>query len=163
MAGTLKPWAYAAWSLLALAGCDNGPLHGSVSELFALTVASEELLRNPEAFQVNYFANRNRGEDLVIQLSVSLAGVNFIPGARVRLEGEYLPGHPRTTVVHLAVGEPTRTLPLVKLGTLNLSQGGAPKQLTSGDFSLSFVDDGSYGSGRTVLGSFAGIALDGGF
>ena len=150
-------------ALLALWGCDNGPLAGSLSELFPLTVAREELIRNNEAFQVSYYANRNRGEDLVAQVSVSLYGVNFVPGARVALEGEYSPGHPRTTVVHLAVGEPTRTMPLVSKGTLDLSSGGAPLQLTSGDFNLAFVSDGTYGSGRTLRGNFGGRALDGGF
>ena len=85
------------------------------------------------------------------------------PGADVPLEGEYAPGHPRAVVAHQTSGEPLRTLPPVVDGDLRLTQGGNPGELTRGDFSLRFEETGGYGSGRTLFGTFSGLAADAGF
>lgn len=157
--------ALGALAACAVAGCiDDSVLQGSLSEIFPLTVSNESVMRNNEAFQVTYLANEPAGVDVVAQLQVSLSGVAFLPGANVQLGGEYAPGHPRCTVIHHADGEAERALAPVAKGTLSLGAGGQPGQGTSGSFSLAFVNDGvSYGSGRTLLGTFNGIAVDAGF
>jgi len=155
-------WALAA--LLTVVGCEgNGTLQGSIGELFSLEVSNEAIERNSEAFQVTYLHNQATAQDIVVQLSVALTGVNFQPGATVDLTGEYAPSHPRCVVIHHADGEPERDLPYIKSGTLKLSGGGDPGQGTSGNFTLSFGDDAGYGAGRTLLGSFNALATDAGF
>ena len=105
----------------------------------------------------------NPSRDMVLRLAVSLVDVEFEPGDRVRLEGEYAPGHARTTVSHLAAGEPLRTLPAVRDGDLHLERGGKSGEATRGTFSLSFEVTTEYGGGRNVHGSFSGVTGDASF
>lgn len=150
------------WALLGC-GRDN-QLSGSVGELFPLGVSRVEVQRNDEALVVSYFANRGVNLDLVIRLSLATRDLELLPGGRVDLAGEYAPGHQRTTVIHAPGGEPARALPPVKKGDLRLSAGGRPDELTRGDFSMLFESTGGdLGQGRTLSGTFAGIALDAGF
>jgi hypothetical protein len=81
----------------------------------------------------------------------------------VDLVGSTDGGVERASLLHNAAGEPARTLPPVQIGSFHLDQGGNPGDLTSGSFSVSFVADGSYGSGRGVTGTFHAVALDGGY
>lgn len=150
-------------AVLALVAC-GGPnsLGGSVSELFPLDISKVDVLRNDEAFQVSYYVNRGTGVDLVARVTVATQGVQLSPGQKIPLDGEYSPGHPRTTVVHLAQGEPLRELPAVAQGDLQLDEGGEPGQTTSGNFSMSF-QAGDYGGGRNLYGSFQAVEQDGGF
>lgn len=143
-------------------GADNS-LGGSVSELFPLEVSQVQILRNGDAFQVSYYRNNGADVDLVARLSVGLAGTSFIPGKSVSLAGEYEPGHQRATVLHLASGEPVRTFPDVKQGDIKLTEGGKIGEETSGTFSLSFVQSGDYGGGRSIHGNFFGKAADAGY
>lgn len=141
---------------------DNS-LGGSVSELFPLDVSRVEVARNPEALQVSYYSSRGEYIDIVVRVTVSTQGVDIQPGRKIDLAGEYQPGHLRTTVIHLAWGEPVRNLPPVKTGDLVVSSGGNPGEGTRGNFSMSFDQGGDLGAGRTLYGTFASTALDGGF
>ncbi len=154
-----------AAGLTAIAvGClGENQLSGSVSELFPLDVSRVEILRNDLALQVSYYNNRGTDIDLVARVTLALDGIDLTPGKNINLAGEYAPGHQRTAVIHLPAGQLSRTLPDVKQGDLQLDKGGAPGQLTQGNFSLSFVADGSYGSGRSMQGKFSGPALDAGY
>jgi hypothetical protein len=149
--------------LCLLPGCGDSTLAGSVSALFALDVSAEVVQRNSEAFQVTYLHNQPTAVDIVAQIGLALSGIAFQPGANVDLSGEYAPGHPRCVVTHHADGEPERALPAVSKGSMHLGSGGDVGEQTSGDFSIAFVNDGSYGSGRTIYGSFGGVAVDAGF
>jgi hypothetical protein len=148
---------------LTVVGCGDTTLSGSLSSLFPLSVSSEVIERNSEAFQVTYLYNEPTAVDVVVSVGLSLTGISFIPGATIQLTGDYLPGHPQCTVVHHAAGEPEVTLPNVSGGTLHLGSGGNPGDSTTGNFVMTFVNDGSYGGGRTLYGSFSGVAVDAGF
>jgi hypothetical protein len=148
---------------LTTVGCGDSTLSGSLSSLFPLTVSDEVILRNSEAFEVTYLYNEPTAIDVVVSVGLSLTGISFIPGATIQLSGDYLPDHPQCTVVHHAAGEPEITLPNVSGGTLHLSSGGNPGDSTTGSFVMTFVNDGSYGGGRTLSGSFSGVAVDAGF
>ena len=155
--------APAVLALCAVAcGVDN-ELGGSVSELFPLEISRVEVRRNVEALQVSYYNNRATEVDLVIRLDVSLRDVALARGTRIDLAGEYAPGHQRTTVAHMAGGEPLKRFPKVKNGDLHLNEGGNPEELTRGDFSMSFEQDQQFGSGRTLVGRFTARARDAGF
>jgi len=151
---------------LAAVGCgigDNG-LTGSLSEVFPLDVSTVAVLRNDQALAVQYQANRDRDIDLVLRFTVALDELPELKaGATVNLVGFTDGGVERASLLHQAAGEPTRTLPAVQIGTFHLDQGGNPGDVTSGSFSVSFVADGSYGSGRGVTGTFHAVALDGGY
>jgi len=150
-------------ALVALAACGGAnSLGGSVSELFPLDISKVEVLRNDEAFQVNYYANRGTGVDLVAKVTVATQDLDLSAGKSIPLDGEYAPGHPRTTVIHLAQGEPVRVLPLVGQGDLKIDKGGQVGEETEGDFSMSF-QAGDYGGGRNLYGSFKAMAQDAGF
>jgi hypothetical protein len=154
-----------ALALLSLAtGCGApNSLGGSLSELFPLEVSRSEVLINDEAFQVSYYNNRGTEVDLVVRVTVVLQGIELKQGKRITLQGEYAPGHQRTTVAHLAGGEPLRLLPPVKKGDLVVDRLGQPGQTTSGHFSMSFGDGGDLGAGRSLSGNFSSVAIDAGF
>ena len=155
---------FLAGPILLTFGCagDNS-LGGSVSELFPLDVSRVEVRRNTEALQVSYYNNRGEDIDLVVRVTVATDGLDLRSGRKINLAGEYQPGHQRTSVIHLAWGEPVRNLPPVKSGDLSLSSGGNPGDGTRGNFSMSFDQGGDFGAGRTLYGNFASTALDGGF
>ncbi|MBI3186034.1 MAG: hypothetical protein HYZ28_28185 [Myxococcales bacterium] len=160
------PKAACAFFALSVLGCrpQGGVLSGSVGELFSLQVSRIELSRNEEAFQVTYLFNRAAELDVVVRITVALKGVDFSPGKRISLDGEYEPGHARTTVVRVPGGEPARRFPPVKKGDLNLGSGGGADEPTDGDFSMVFDSTGGdIGQGRTLVGSFAGTPVDAGF
>jgi hypothetical protein len=154
----------ASAALLAGFGCmgDNS-LGGSMSEVFPLDVSFVDILRNQQAFQVNYYANNGNDVDLVAQVTLSLDGLNFQPGVDVPLQGLDADGGQRTTVLHLAAGSPPEPLPEVSLGDLQLNSGGDVGESTQGNFSMSFVADGGFGGGRTLYGNFSGVAQDAGY
>lgn len=157
-------WIALGLVLGAGAGCgpDNG-LSGSLSELFPLDISRVETVRNTEAFQVSYYANHETSIDLVVQVTVAIPDLNLQSGNKIPLDGEYRPGHQRTTVVHMAAGEPMRQLPPVRRGDLVFSHVGNPGQTTRGNFSMSFGSGGDLGDGRNLSGSFSSTLKDGGF
>jgi len=155
--------ALAAVALVLGCGAGDNSLSGSLGEVFSLDVSTVHVLRNDEAFAVSYEANNGQSIDLVLRFTLALDGVNISPGRTVDLRGMTDGGVVRATFIHQAAGEPTRVLPAVSVGEFSLDEGGNPGQVTSGSFNVSFVNDGSYGSGRGVSGRFHGTALDAGF
>ena len=146
-------------ALLLLTRCSGGnSLTGSVSQIFgSLQFNSVTVWRNDEAFQVSYYFTQFSQTDLVLQLTVELAGLDFSPGKTVDLAGT-VNGTPRTTVVHLDHDQGPVNLPVLRGGTLTLSSGGQPGQETTGSFSLSFVNDTQQlGEGYTASGSFDAV------
>lgn len=153
----------AVLAFVGLACRGDNELSGSVDQLFPLGVSQVDLLRNEQAFQVSYYANRAAEIDLVARVTVYVGDVELISGSRVDLAGEYIEGHPRTTVVHMASGEPTRVLPRVQRGDLYIQEGGGIDEFTRGDFSMLFETGDHYGGGRTLEGTFAGTPRDAGY
>ncbi|HTS79248.1 MAG TPA: hypothetical protein VMH40_01500 [Myxococcaceae bacterium] len=147
---------------LACGGGANS-LTGSLSEVFPLDVSTVHILRNDEAFVVSYEANNGQDIDLVLRFALALDQLPLQPGRTVNIAGSTDGGVLRATFLHNAAGEPVRVLPEVSIGSFTLDQGGNPGDDTSGSFGVSFVDDGSYGSGRGVSGTFVGTALDAGY
>lgn len=151
--------------LLALTACgpDNS-LGGSLGEVIDLDISRSDVYRNDEALQVTYYRTRGAFYDVVIRLSVALKDVTIKPGARIKLDGEYEEGHPRTSVATAPGGEPVRLLPRVKHGDLYISSGGEPGVVTSGNFSMLFESSGGdLGFDRTLLGNFKASTVDAGF
>lgn len=149
---------------LGLLGC-GGPnsLSGSVEELFSLEVSRVEVLRNAEALQVSYYRNNGLDVDLVVRLTLATEGLELRPGSKVNLSGNTESGRARTTVVHLAAGEPARVFGPVDKGDLELDEGGGIGEPTRGNFSLSFQRGEEYGAGRSLEGRFTSTTLDAGF
>jgi hypothetical protein len=152
-----------AGALLLSCGPDNG-LSGSMSEVFPLDISRAEVARNGEALQITYFRNRGVFLDVVVRVSVAMSDVQLKLNAPIPLTGEATDGTLRCIVTHAPGGEPVRTLPRVKRGDLFLTAGGEPGELTRGNFSMSFeAEGGDLGFGRTLGGTFAGMASDAGF
>ena len=140
---------------LALCACGrDNDLSGSVGELFPLTFSRVEVYRNSEALQVSYFNNRGSDVDLVIRFTVGVADFTLANNQKVDLATEYVPGHQRTSVIHLASGEPVRVFPRISKGDFVLNSGASPTEPLRGNFSMSFVATGDYGGGRTLVGNF---------
>lgn len=158
-------WAcgVAAIAALAIACRGDNELSGSVDQLFPLSVSWVEMLRNDHAFQVSYYANRAAEVDLVARVTVYVGDTGLDAGVTYPLEGEYAPGHPRTTVVHMASGEAQRVFPRVERGQLRLEEGGGANEPTSGWFGMLFETGDVYGSGRTLDGTFSGTPRDAGW
>jgi len=153
------------FAAVLVTGC--GPanlLGGSTSEVIALDVSRVEIRRNGEALQISYYRNRGVFLDMVIQVAVALKDVDVQPGVTIDLAGEYEPGHPRTTVIHAPGGEPVRVFPRVHRGDMHISSGGNPDEVTKGNFSMLFENEGGdLGFGRTLTGDFSAMTQDGGF
>jgi hypothetical protein len=148
-----------AMGLLLLTRCSGGnALTGSISQIFgSLEFNSVTVWRDDQAFQVSYYFTQFSQTDLVLQLTVELAGLNFSPGKTIDLAGT-VNGTPRTTVVHLDHAQGPVNLPAIKGGTLTLSSGGQPGEETSGSFNLSFVQGTEQvGNGYTASGSFDAV------
>jgi hypothetical protein len=134
-----------------------------VEELFSLEVSRVEVLRNDNALQVSYYRNNGLDVDLVARVTVATEGLELRPGSKVSLAGNTESGVARTTVVHLAAGEPARVFAPVDKGDLELDEGGGIGEPTRGDFSMSFQRGDGYGAGRSMEGRFSSTALDAGF
>lgn len=150
-------------AVLATGCLGDNQLAGSVDSIFPLDVSTVEVRRNPEALQVSYYANHGADIDLVAELDVYIGDLDLQLNKPIPLQGEAPPGHQRTTVVHKAQLEPVRYLPNVQHGDLVIEQGGQPDQFTRGNFSMSFENNGDFGTGRNLEGTFDVTALDGGF
>jgi hypothetical protein len=141
---------------LPLAGCGkDNDLHGSVSELFSLGFSRVDVYRNSDALQVSYYANRGPDVDLVIRLAVAVGDLQLENHQKIPLDGEYAPGHARTSVVHMAGGEAMRTFPPVSKGDLVFTSGATSLEGVRGNFDMSFIQTSDYGGGRSLGGSFA--------
>ena len=162
-----------AW--LASCGLDNS-LGGSLSEVFPLEISRVEVHQNYEALQITYYRNRGVFLDVVARVSVSLQDEGVAPdggvptialkaGKRLELAGESPTGQLKCAVTHAPGGEPTRSLPRVKKGDLEILQGGEIGQAMRGNFSMLFeAEGGDLGFGRTLVGTFAvKESLDAGF
>jgi len=162
---TMSGWKLAGLlASVGLWGCgESNSLSGSVEELFSLEVSRVEVLRNTEALQVSYYRNNGLDVDLVARVTLATEGLDLQPGSKVDLAGNTPSGVVRTTVVHLAAGEPARIFALVDKGDLELDEGGGIDQPTRGDFSMSFQRGDGYGAGRSMEGRFSSVALDAGF
>ena len=149
--------------LLLACGGDNS-LSGSLSEIFDLDVSRMEVRRNEQAIQVTYLRNRGVFLDVVARVAVSLDDVEIKPGVRIELGGMTDGGTLRTTVVHAPGGEPVRNLPPVKRGDMIIYEGGSVGEVTKGNFSMLFENEGGdLGYGRTLVGRFSGTAIDAGY
>ena len=153
--------------LLGLAGCSpSNSLSGSVSELFppgaygpgGLTFNSVDVRSDSEAFVVTYYFTQSAQTTTVIQLHVETdGGIDFSPGQTIDLAGDIDDaGRPRTSVLHFdpGDGQPALVLPAVRQGSLSLGCSLQVGQTSCGSFSMSFVDDGTAGSNRTLAGGF---------
>ena len=152
-------------AVAAAVACGQGAnsLTGSLSETFDLDVSQVHILRNNEALVVSYEHNSGRDIDLVLRFTLALDQLTLKTGRQVNIAGLTDGGTLRATLLHNAAGEPARVLPDVSIGEFTLDKGGNPGDDTRGSFSVSFVNDGSYGSGRGVSGTFHAVALDAGF
>lgn len=159
--GSLAPLAL---GLLLLPRCGSqSSLSGSLSEVFPLDVNAVTVSANSEAFQVSYLFSQAGNTDLVVQLTVGLAGLTLSPGSTVDLAGALPDGSPRTVVTHQLHGQPTLVLPAIQTGSLSLAAGGQSGQDTRGSFTLAFVNDGTVGALRTLSGSFEGTLASAAF
>ena len=169
-----------AWWLLPLLMLGCGPdaaLSGSLGVVFPLDISSIAIAQNEEALQITYLRNRNVFLDVVVRVSVALSDVTTLedggvsithrdlkPGMRIDLAGEYMDGHPRAVVAHAPGGEPVRVFPRVQRGDMHISSGGNPEEITRGNFSVLFENQGGdLGFGRTLTGDFSAMTIDAGF
>ena len=155
--------------LLALGACSPmNSLSGSVSELFSLTFNSVDVRSDSEAFVVTYYFTQSAQTITVIQLHIETdGGVDFTPGNTIDLSG-YIDDagtRPRTSVIHFdpVAGQSPVVLPPVLHGSLSLGCSLQVGQSSCGSFSMSFVDDGTLGSNRTLTGGFNETLQDGEF
>jgi hypothetical protein len=151
--------------LLALPFCSSGPsLNGSLGQIFTLNFNATAIFVNTQGFELDYYLNNEGSEDLVIELTVDLTGIDFKPGVNVPLGGEISAGVPRAAVVHQTAGQPLQPLPAILNGSLNLSSGGKPGELTTGSFQLAFgTSDSLLGDGTTLNGNFQATAQNAAF
>ena len=172
----MKGWGALSLGLcLASCGLDNS-LSGSLGEVFPLDISRVEVAQNFEAMQITYYRNRGVFLDVVVRVSVSLQDEGVAPdggvptivlkaGKKLDLLGESPTGQLKCAVTHAPGGEPTRSLPRVKKGDLEILQGGKIGEAMRGNFSMLFEGEGGdIGFGRTLVGTFAvKESLDAGF
>jgi hypothetical protein len=132
-----------------------------------LTFNSVDVRSDSEAFVVTYYFTQAAQTITVIQLHVETdGGVDFGPGKTIDLSGTLGDGgSPRTSVIHFdpVDGQPAMVLPPVRHGSLSLGCSLQVGQTSCGTFSMSFLDDGTQGSNRTLSGGFDQILQNGEF
>jgi hypothetical protein len=140
--------------LLAFASCSSpNSLDGSVAEAFDLAFSSVQIRRSPKAIAISYL--RSHGNEVVINLTVDLEGLDMTHGGDVNLAESPQPGHQRAAVSRAVDNEPVRAMPRLSRGTLSLDHDPTPGFESAGNFSLAFVEsDGDMGGGRTLVGTF---------
>ena len=150
--------------LLLLTRCSpSNSLSGSVSEIFPLDFNSVVVWVSDTSFQVSYYFTQFGNEDLVVQLAVDTTGLTIKPGVSIDLSQDTTTGQPRAQVTHVAHAEATLVLPRIAAGTLHINSGSLPGDHFTGSFNLSFVNDGTVGSLRTISGGFDDLSLNGNF
>lgn len=146
---------------LSAVSCADNILSGSLSEVFPLDVSTTSIAANGDALQVTYLVNRGVFVDVVARVSVAVSDLALAPGLKVSLAGQGPDGVRRCVVSHAPGGEPVRVMPPIERGDLVLSEGGRAGEFTRGNFSVLFASEGGdVGFGRTLTGTFAGLASD---
>lgn len=171
------------WLLLALccAGCGQRPgepgpprfvLEGSLGQLMGLGYDEARLRFAPlESLALDFVrirplsgggpdggdASAGNSEDLVLQLAYRLQGDD--PPNRQRIDLTFLDvsGGGRTALARNVSGDPRRTFPPLRVGSLFLERApnnDAPGPV-AGEFNLTFQNGAEVASGRTVFGRFS--------
>jgi hypothetical protein len=160
-----RPLLFAACAVLIVACGGNAELSGSVSEIFDIdNISRVEVRRNDQALQLTYLRNRGVFLDVVVRVAVDVSDVDLKANTHLNLADVMDGGTLRTSVVHAPGGEPVRNLPEVSRGDMIVIQGGHVDEQTNGTFSMLFKGEGGdLAQGRTLVGSFAGVAKDAGY
>lgn len=142
--------------LAGLPGCGSGnhQLEGSLSEVLDLTYQSVDVVKNPDDLSVRFLMPQGAGDNVVLRLSVDLAGTSIDARETFDLTSLGLQGNPRGTVSRSVLDDPLTTFPRMKRGELTFNHRVIPGEAVSGEFRITFENGTELASGRTVFGTF---------
>jgi hypothetical protein len=146
----------AAMALIAAtcAGCAGSSLEGSLGTVIDLRFDTVTASQTADAVTVKYLRAQGTGQDVVLQVTASLAGKALSPNVSLDLAEEVATGIQRGTISRNVLNDPRTTFPKLKRGNLQFSSTLAVGQKVHGGFSATFADGTDAASGRTVFGDF---------
>jgi hypothetical protein len=140
--------------LVGCLGCGSQQLEGSLSVIIDLHYTKAKAASTPDEMVVRFTRPLGDGEDIVLQVSASRAGLD--PSVHQFDLAELTPqGNQRGTITRNVFNDPRTSFPPLAIGHLQLSAiPAALGQSVNGSFSATFAEGTSFASGRTVFGSF---------
>ena len=136
------------------AGCAGSSLEGSLGTIIDLRFETVTASQTTDAVTVKYLRAQGAGQDVVLQVTASLAGTSLSPNVSLDLAEEISPGVQRGTISRNVLNDPRTTFPKLQRGGLRFSSALSPGQKVNGNFSATFADGTDAASGRTVFGDF---------
>ena len=149
-------------SLLLLAFASNacGGLHqleGSLGAIVDLTYGGAKAAQTTDQVALQFVRSKGSGEDLILQVTASLAGIQLTPNATLDLAELISPDVQRGAVSRNVLNDPRTTFPRLQRGRLRFRAALTQGQKVNGDFSITFIDGTDSASGRTVFGDFTAV------
>ena len=149
-------------TLLLLAFASNAcgglsQLEGSLGAIVDLTYSGAKAARTSEQVALQFVRSKGAGEDLVLQVTASLAGIQLTPNATLDLAELISADVQRGSVSRNVLNDPRTTFPRLQRGRLRFRGALTQGQTVNGDFSITFMDGTDPASGRTVFGDFTAV------
>lgn len=142
----------------ALVACgrsgEQSALEGSVTELLDLGYASARLEASEQDFALSFLKPRGEGEDVVLKLGVSTAGITPADGTTLDLAEALTETQQRGVFTRNVLDDPRQTFPRLKRGFVTLRTWPTPGARVVGELSALFENGVELASGRTIFGGF---------
>jgi hypothetical protein len=150
---SLKRMSLGALLLVGCFGCGGQQLEGSLSTVLELHYARSNASSSADEMVVRFIQPLGDGENIVLAVSASRAGVD--PTALQFNLAETMPlGNQRGAITRNVFNDPRTTFPPLSYGHLTFNSSLIVGQTVGGNFSATFAPGTTFASGRTVFGSF---------
>lgn len=146
--------------LLALASNACGGLNqleGSLGAIVDLTYSGTKAAQTADQLALQFVRTKGTGEDLVLQVTASLAGIQLTPNATLDLAELISPDVQRGAVSRNVLNDPRTSFPRLQRGRLRFRSALTRGQKVNGDFNITFIDGTDPACGRTVFGDFTAV------
>jgi hypothetical protein len=138
-----------------LCGCGGDHvLEGSLTEVLDLKYQKVDVVRNPDDLAVRFLMPQGAGDNVVLRLSVDLAGTTLDANKPFDLASTGLQGNQRGSISRDVLDDPLTSFPQLVRGELTFDHAPLAGEAVSGDFRATFENGTELASGRTVFGTF---------
>jgi hypothetical protein len=141
-------------ALLSGCGTRDHVLEGSLTEVLDLDYQKVDVVRNPDDLAVRFLMPQGAGDNVVLRLSVDLAGTTIDANKPFDLASTGLQGNQRGSISRSVLDDPLTSFPLLVRGELTFDHAPLAGEKVSGDFRATFENGTELASGRTVFGTF---------
>ncbi len=143
--------------VLLAGGCgpsDERMIEGSLSEVVNLRYSKVDIVKNEDELSVRFLQPQGPGEDVVLRLSVDLAGTSIDANETFDLASLDLDGNQRGTISRSVLDDPLTSFPQLRQGELTFRRSVISGETIPGEFRVTFVNGTELASGRTAFATF---------